>query len=125
MVGVRKDGLQKKCDHLGLGGLRVAGKIIINSNENMLSTYYVLQNVEDAAWNETSHPKSVHVYLLSHQTIPAIQSNNDIMPTGHPQHTVKPHCHSVSVSVIIFHTSQRATGSSSLVVYSKQYRISV
>ena len=27
-------------DHLGLGGLRVAGKIMINSNENMLGTYY-------------------------------------------------------------------------------------
>ena len=77
MVGVRKDSLQKKFDHPGLGGLGVAGKIIINSNENMLSTYYVLQNVEDAAWNEASHPKSVHVYLLSHQTIPTSQSNTE------------------------------------------------
>ena len=38
----------------------------------------MLQNVQDAAWNETSHPKSVHVYLLSLQTIPAIQSNEGI-----------------------------------------------
>ena len=29
VVGVRKDSLQKKFYHLGLGGLRVAGKIII------------------------------------------------------------------------------------------------
>ena len=91
-VGVRKDSLQKKFDHLGLGSLRVTGKIIINSNENMLGTCYATK-LQDAAWNETSHPKSVHVYLLSHQTIPAIQPNN-IIPTGHPQHTVKPHFHS-------------------------------
>ena len=39
-VGVRKDSLQKKFDHLGLGGLRAAGKIIINSTENMLGIYY-------------------------------------------------------------------------------------
>ena len=38
MVGVRKDSLHTKFDHLVLGGLRVAGKIIINSNENMLGT---------------------------------------------------------------------------------------
>ena len=31
----------------------------------------------------------------------------------------------VSISIVIFHTAHRATGSSSLVVYSKQYRISV
>ena len=54
----------------------------------------MLQNVQDAAWNETSLPKSVHVYLLSRQTIPAIQPNNNIIPTGHPQHTIKPHFHS-------------------------------
>ena len=42
----------------------------------------MLQNVQDAAWNETSHPKSVHVYLqMRHQTIPAIQSNKDIHNT--------------------------------------------
>ena len=41
----------------------------------------MLQNVQEAAWNETSHPKLVHVYLLSHQTIPAIQSNKDIHNT--------------------------------------------
>ena len=29
VVGVQKDSLQKKVDNLGLGGLRVAGKIII------------------------------------------------------------------------------------------------
>ena len=38
VVGVRKDSLQKKLDYLGLGGLRVAGKIVINSNENMFGT---------------------------------------------------------------------------------------
>ena len=43
--------------------------------------HIMIQNVQDAAWNETSHPKSVHVYLLSHQTIPAIQSNKDIHNT--------------------------------------------
>ena len=52
---------------------------------NMLGTYYATK------WNETSHPKSVHVYLLLHQQIPAIQSKNDIIPKGHPQHTIKPH----------------------------------
>ena len=46
--------------------------------KNILGTYIMLQNVQDAAWNETSHPKLVHVYLLSHRTIPAIRSNNDI-----------------------------------------------
>ena len=40
MVWVWIHSWQKKFDHLGLGGLRVAGKIIINSNENMLGTYY-------------------------------------------------------------------------------------
>ena len=40
VVGVRKDSLHKTFDHLALGGLRVAGKIIFNSNENMLGTYY-------------------------------------------------------------------------------------
>ena len=43
VVGVQKDSLQKTFDHLGLGGLRVAGKIIINSNENMLGTYYAIK----------------------------------------------------------------------------------
>ena len=33
----------------------------------------MLQNVQDAARNETSDQKLVHVYLLSHQTMPAIQ----------------------------------------------------
>ena len=100
---VRKDSLQKKFDHLGLGSLRVTGKIIINSNENMLGTCYATK-LQDAAWNETSQPKSVHIYLLSRQTIPAVQSNNDI-PTGHPQHTIKPHFYSVSVSSHISHSS--------------------
>ena len=45
----------------------------------------MLQNVQDAAWSETSHPKLVHVYLLSYQTIPAIQSNEDIHNTQ-PNH---------------------------------------
>ena len=40
VVGVRKDSLHKKFDHLSLGRLRVAGEIIINSTENMLDTYY-------------------------------------------------------------------------------------
>lgn len=35
-----KDKLQKKFDNPGLGGLKVTGKIIINSNENMLGTHY-------------------------------------------------------------------------------------
>ena len=84
----------------------------------------MLHNVQ-YAWSETSHPKSVDVYLLSHQTIPAIQSNNDIIPTGDPQHTVKPHFHSVSTFIVMLHSAHRAAGGSSLVVCSKQYRISV
>ena len=79
----------------------------------MFGTHYATK------WNETSYPKSDHVYLLFHQQIPAIQSKNDIIPKEHPQHTVKPHFHSVSMSIVIFHTAHRATGSSSLVVYSK------
>ena len=63
------------------------------------------QNVEDAAWNETSYPKSVHVYLLFHELLPAIQSNNDIIPTGQPQHTIKPHFHSTSIYGHISHRS--------------------
>ena len=85
----------------------------------------MLQNVQDTTWNETKHQTSVHVYFLPHHTIPAIQSNNDIISLGDLQHTVKPHFHSVSISIVIFHTAHRATGSSSFVVYSKQYRISV
>ena len=154
MVGVWKDGLQKKFDHLGLGGLRVAGKIVIVTKT--CQAHVMLQSVQDAAWNETSHPKSIHIYLLSHQTIPAIQPNNNIIPTGYPQHpksvhiyllcrqtipaiqpnnniiptgypqhTIKPHCRSVSISVVIFHTAHRATGSRSLAVCSKQYTVPV
>ena len=55
------------------------------SNENMLVTYYATKYTR-LCMNETSHPKSVHIYL--HQTIPAIQSNNDIIPMGDPQHTM-------------------------------------
>ena len=105
---VRKENLQKKFDHLGLGSLRVAGKIIINSNENMSGIYYATK-LQDAAWNETSHPKSVHIYLLSHQTIPAIQSNI--------HNTQSNHIFTQSLYLIIFHTAHRATSSSSLVVY--------
>ena len=72
----------------------------------------MIQNVPDAAGNETSHPKLVHVYLLSHQTIPAIQSNTDI----HNTQSNHIFTHSV-ISIVIFHTAHRATGSSSLVVY--------
>ena len=43
VVGVRKDSLQKYFDHLGLGGLRVAGKIINNNIENTLGTCYATQ----------------------------------------------------------------------------------
>ena len=50
-------------------------------NKHVRHIIIMLQNVQDAAWNETSHPQSVHVYLLSHQTIPAIQSNKDIHNT--------------------------------------------
>ena len=119
MVGVRKDSLQKYFDHLGLGGLKVAGKIIITSNEHILGTCYATKCTRRCIeWNIT--PKVSP--RLSHQIIPSIQSNNGIIPTGHPQHTIKPHFH--SVSIVIFHTAHRATGSSSLLVYSKQYRIS-
>ena len=48
-----------------------------------------------------------------------------IIPKGHPQRTIKPHFHPVSIFIVIFDTAHRATGSSSLVVYSKQYTISV
>ena len=51
------------------------------SEKKTCSAHIRLQNVQDVAWNETSHPKSIHVYLLSHQTTPAIQSNKDIHNT--------------------------------------------
>ena len=66
----------------------------------------MLQNVQDAAWNETSHPKLVHVYFLSHRTIPAIQSNKDI------HNTQLNHIFTQPLSIVIFHTPHRATGSS-------------
>ena len=75
----------------------------------------MLQNVQDSAWNETSHLKSVHVYVTFYFIKP--YQPFDAIKQGHLQHTVKPHFHSVSVSVVIFHTAHRATGSSSLVVY--------
>ena len=84
--------------------------------KKICQAHIILQNVQDAAWNETSHPKLVHIYLLSHRTIPAIQSNKDIHNTQLN--------HIFTQSIVIFHTAHRATGSSSLVVYSKQYRIS-
>ena len=59
VVGVPKDGLQKKFGHLGLGGLGVGGKIIIVTKT--CKADIMLHNVQDAAWNETLHPKSVHV----------------------------------------------------------------
>ena len=73
-VGVRKDRLPKKCfDHLGLGGLRVAGKIIINSTENMLGIYYATKCTSRCLeWNIT--PKvstrlpSVSSNYTSHST---------------------------------------------------------
>ena len=42
----------------------------------------MLQNVQDTAWNEKSHPKLVRVDLLSDQTIAAIQTPT---PTIHNQ----------------------------------------
>ena len=48
----------------------------MESEKKQTCQAHMLQNVQDAAWKETSHPKSVYVYLLSHQTIPAIQSND-------------------------------------------------
>ena len=72
--------------------------------------HVMLQNIQDTTWNETSHPKLVHVYLFSSN------HTSHSIKQGHPQNTVKPHFHSVSISIVIFHTAHRATGSSSLVV---------
>ena len=114
----RQTDRQKKKEKSPSQRQREGEKARKKNKTNMLGKYYATK------WNETSQPKSVHVYLLFHQQIPAIPSKN-IIPKGHPQHTIKPHFHSVCIFVAIFHTAHRATGSSSLVVYSKQYRISV
>ena len=53
---------------------REGEKVRKKNKTNMLGTYYATK------WNETSHPKSVHVYLLFHKQIPAIQSKNVIIP---------------------------------------------
>ena len=58
--------------------------------------------------------------------LPSVSSSHTShsVKQGHPS-WIKQHFHSVSISIVIFRTDLRATGSSSLVVYSKQYRISV
>ena len=38
------------------------------SEEKKCYAHIMLQNAQDAAWNKSSHPKLVHVYLLSHRT---------------------------------------------------------
>ena len=87
--------------------------------KNTCWAHIMLQNVQDAAWNETSHPKSVHVYLLSHQTIPAIQSNKDIH-NSQSNHIFTP---SLYLESYFTQLTEPAIGSSPI-VYSKQYRIS-
>ena len=86
--------------------------------KNMLGTYYATKCTRRCMeWNIT--PKvSPHLPFISLNHI------SHSIKRGHPQHTIKPHFHSVSISIVIFHTAHRATGSSSLIVYSKQYRIS-
>ena len=71
---VRKDSLQKKIVHLGLGSLRVAGKIIVNSNENMLGTHYATKCTRRCMeWNIT--PKVC-------ERLPSVSSN-------HTSHSIK------------------------------------
>ena len=53
----------------------------LRGREKTCRAHIMLQNVQDATWNETSQPKSVNVYVLSHQIILAIQSNKDIHNT--------------------------------------------
>ena len=89
------------------------------ARKNMLGTYYATKCTRRCMeWNIT-HKVSPR--------LPFISSNHasHSIKQGHPQHTIKPHFHSVSISIVIFDTAHRATGSSSLVVYSKQYKISV
>ena len=45
---------------------RQEGEKARKKKTNILGTYYATK------WNETSHPKSVPVYLLFHQQIPSI-----------------------------------------------------
>ena len=76
--------------------------------------------------HKTLHGMKHHTQQISPR-LPFVSSNHTShsIKQGHPQHTIEPHFYSVSISIVIFHTAHRATGSSSLVVYSKQYRISV
>ena len=89
--------------------------------KKMLDTYYATKCTRLCMeCNITPKASPRLAFTLSNHTSHSIKQ-------GHPQHTIKPHFHPVSVSIVIFHTLHRATGSSSLVVYiyTKQYRISV
>ena len=89
------------------------------ARKNMLGTYYAPKCTRRCMeWNITPKVSPHLSFISSNHTSHSIKQ-------GHPQHTIKPHFHSVSISIVIFHTAHRATGSSSLVVYPKQYRISV
>ena len=89
------------------------------ARKNMLGTYYSTKYTRRCMERNITPKVSPR--------LPFISSNHTshLIKQGHPQHIIKPHFHSASISIVIFHTDHRATGSSSLVVYSKQYRISV
>ena len=83
--------------------------------------------------NTNKHVQHILCYKMEWNIIPKVSpcllsiSSTNIkewyyIPKGHPQHTIKPNFHSVSLFTVIFY---RARGSSNLVVYSKQYTISV
>ena len=88
----RQTDRQKKKEKSQSQRQREGEKMRKKKQTNMFGTHYATK------WNETSYPKSDHVYLLFHQQIPAIQSKN-IIPKGHQQHTIKPHFHSASIFI--------------------------
>ena len=90
-----------------------------NNTEHLLGTYYAMNftrccPMKHSDKKQSSHPKSVHIYHQTHQIIPIIPSNRT-----YTQHTTKQHNH------LVYNHSLQSYKQSCLVVYSKQYKISV
>ena len=94
---VWKDSLQKKFDHLGLGGLRAAGKIIINSTENKLGTRYKM--------HKTPHEANV---------TPTVGPRLTSVSSNHTTHSIKQRYYTYGTST----THSQTTFSLGLYIYS-------
>ena len=81
---------------------RERGKEGEREEKNMLGTYYATK-CSNAAWTKTPKVSPCLPFISSNYTRHSIKQ-------GHPQHTIKPHFH--SVSIVVFHTALRAMGSS-------------